>query len=197
MEALLSTEIDMSKLDDEVDALRDYVYFLKPYLDDALPGEPGELQGIGCLRKQGDVSAEFETTWGSLGGDITRTGDVDLTMDFVDDGIVNYVRAGAAAGYGEDGTPLLVTAALLNEQQGVMILPVVFFDPAVIEVGTTQPFEGRIGGRMFYTDSSMQGQFFEFGSFAGGGLTFEEFGMDNGATLKGEFSTSIFAWEEK
>ena len=192
---LLSAEIDMAPYEDGISGVRRYLKRRDNKLSATLPGEPGDLQELGCLSRGGALEATFETTWGSLAwGDLTQSGTTDMTLTWEGDE-VPFLQTGVGAGQ-DDGADLLVFFGMIDESAGSYVIPYISFEPDSIEVGEELELDDReIGGAILYTDNEMGGELVTASYLFGGELVFDAFGVSEGDRISGSLNSPMYTWE--
>ncbi len=192
---LLSAEIDMSPYEDGISGVRQYLKRRDNKLSATLPGEPGDLQDLGCLSRGGKLEATFETTWGSLAwGNLALSGTTEMTLTWGEDE-VPFVQTGVGAGQ-DDGADLLVFYGMIDESAGSYVIPYISFEPNSIEVGEELELDHReIGGAILYTDNERGGELVTASYLFGGELIFDAFGVSEGDRISGTLNSPMYMWE--
>ena len=200
MEALLSSEVDISERLESIDGIRYYISARRAHLEGQLPMEPMELLPTYCIQEVGTLSAEFETTWDTMESrDLTQVGSSE--MDLVWGGNpVPFERSGAGAGPSDEDPAYsqLLLAGLLEDQGQSFLFPYFYFEHerALSDGVIPLEYDTENSGMIFYTDASIGYQFYQAAMINGGEIAFDEYDPSPGGVISGSLNTTLYNWEE-
>ncbi len=178
-----------------IEVLRARMEGRRPAIEAALAqGEEWELglRDNWCFTPLGELTAEFDTTWGSLTFfDAFTYGEASMSFTW-DDELFEIDSAGTVAGESHED-PVLYVAAWLSPTEAVIAYftaPESYFVPGSFELDL-----GTAVGAMFYYDATTM-EDFEFMSYVLGSVTLEQAGTDSGDAITGSMTGELlsFGW---
>ncbi len=199
MNALISTEFDLTPLEEYFEGLRYFIENREASLKSFIPVT--RLEDLGnpyCMVEMGTIEADFTTAWTSeepdLGPILEAGGaDIEVTWDGYD---VELFEQGAYAGPAEDDFGQIILAARLDGESGDgYIIPVIYFENDELVPGAELDLDwGR--GQLLYLDESTGLEPINLGEFWGGSARIDEGSPELGAEVTGSLSSGIYIWEE-
>ncbi len=150
---------------------------------------PYGLRDTPCLLERGQISATFQTTWGSAGwADWTSAGEVEIDLEW-DGADVPASEAGAVAGPSSDSVGVVALTATIGHDTAVM---------AYMEIPTEQIAVGTIdldwdgtATYLLYTTDLVNWSV--VGYLYGGALTLSQAGTSSGDTIAGVLAAAAWA----
>ncbi|MFT5355818.1 MAG: hypothetical protein ACI9KE_003037 [Polyangiales bacterium] len=192
MQALLEPYADPTgagALAEAIQGARDFVSGRRDVLTAELDAGPPEwpyAQEESCRVVVGEVSATFETTWGTFGNFTAGSGTMDGTVSGIS---LMFNLAAAMAGLAEDGKPIIQLFAELDDGRfGVVFL--ILQDGAPFEPSTLAFDLVNVTSVMTFfdpvTETSSGG-----GLILGGSLTLTEASQADGAAVSGTLTGTV------
>ncbi len=158
--------------------------------DEAWPYEPRENW---CFDMVGELSATFDTTWGSIEDQDPFTyGEADLSYS-IDDELFEPISQGAVAG-DSHGTAALWLAAWISSHEAVVAYWVApqdyLYDGSDFELG----FDTSMGALYYIDVNTMED--FQFEAYIIGSVELEDAGVEEDAAIVGSMSGELmtFGW---
>ena len=178
----------------QIDALEDILAERRGDIDSERDrGEvewPYGMRDTFCMEPSGNLTASFETTWGSVQDqDAFAYGDASIDVVWEDD-VWPTLDASAVAGAAEEEA-VLYLPVWTSETTAYLVyavLPESDFVPGVIELDMD-----RATGAIFYLDADISDDW-TVAAYILGTLTFDQAGTDYGDVLTGDFEGELLAW---
>lgn len=152
-----------------------------------------ELRGKPCFREMGDFDATFETTFGTYpDSDVFNTGNASFHATW-DDSAWDLPDAGATAGTAEDGSGVVMMAAIAKD--GTRFIPYASMNPNSIEAGADLEFDFiHTTGAIYYLNAQTGGDYALAAYLADGGIHFDKGDGKVGAAVQGTMHGRLVAW---
>jgi spore coat protein CotH len=189
MEALLGDAVDRGSAEELrafVDDRRDQVLDEMEDLDFEAPAEP--MDDIPCMAEVGELYAEFDASWGTLGADPFETG-TGFVEGVYEGQVFPPIPTGAVAGHGENGEPVVALTGWINDTE--LLQGVVAFDPWAFRPGVWEPWRGAMAG-LNYMDVTQMSEPVLIGLMLEGEITLDEASTEPGAPVSGSFGGVLY-----
>ncbi len=177
-----------------IDSLRAVIDDRRPAITEELAegGDqwPYELRESFCFQIIGEMTATFDTTWGSVETqDVFTYGDAALEVLWEEE-LITGLSSGAVAGLSE-GQALVFMASWISDYEAMIAYyagPSDYFAPGSVETGF-----GESIGALFYIDTLTM-EDFELVSYVMGTMEFEQAGTESGDAIVGTLTGELMTW---
>lgn len=185
----------------EVNEARLFISERRAHILSILSEPAEELSEPYCLIENGYLNAEFDTTWGSnTDDDLTTVGSLNMEM-MLDGSDISFASSGVGAGPLESETldrpyDNLIMVGVADPISQALLVPYLYYPSELVT--TESPLElGLQGvvGSLYYSDNTLNGQFYEIAHLHDGSITFDSYNRSNGGQVKGEINTLTYSWE--
>jgi len=201
MGELLYGEMSEEEFLTEITEARLFIRERRAHVLSILSEPAEELNEPYCLVENGYLNAEFDTTWESnTVDDLTTVGSLYMDMR-IDGSDISFSNTGVGVGPLESDTQerpydSLIMVGVADPTSQAYLVPYLYYPSEL--VNTEYPLQlGLQGaaGSLYYSDNTLNGQFYEIAHLHGGNISFESYNRSNGGQIKGELNTLLYAWE--
>jgi hypothetical protein len=176
-----------------IESLRDRMEGRRPAVEDALQQGEGwdrPLRESFCFEMLGELSATFETTWGSdATQDVFDYGDGATTF-ILNDELFELAPLGSVAG-DYDGTPIIYAAGWMSETEAALVYvtaPHELITPGVFETG----FGESLGALLYINTATMEE--WEIIAYVVGQVDLQQAGLEFGDPIVGSITGELLSW---
>ena len=208
MENLLQSETDLSEQSEVIDDIRDFITQRYTHVQNSLPAETDEddINNPFCLIESGFLEIEFETTFGSNSEEnVAALNNAEIYLTWEDESMT-FTQQGVGIGFApqEDETLLdsigIVNVGIMPGLHTPFFLSYFQFSEDVFSGNSGNESllidEADVFGRLYYSDSTLEFQLIELGTFYGGTISFDEWSTDENTVIRGTISSPYYSFQE-